>query len=180
VEYFQNIFETTDKNLLFDIFSRVNLQIIDKLRVAHIDEMQYLKDKVGFMGYAQLDPLIVYKKESFEKFQELLASITADTTSMLMRINFSALAQQQQAHLQIIEAVEKNPDLLAKLKSASQIYSADGIVSLGSSPSTKSPLPPFQKGGSDAREMLFSDEDGVEVFEVDGDKADSPSSDVIL
>jgi len=138
-----------------------------------------LKDKVGFMGYAQLDPLIVYKKESFEKFQDLLVRIKSDATSMIMRINFSALVEQQQAQLQIIAAVEKHPEILEKLKAASQqggrvvlqarpsqIYSPDGIVSLG--------------GGQANREMLFSDEDGVEVFEVDGDKADVPSDNKVI
>ena len=179
VEYFQSTFETTDKHLLFTIFRDVHLQVIDKLWVAHIDDMQYLKDKVGFMGYAQLDPLIVYKKESFEKFQDLLVRIKSDATSMIMRINFSALVEQQQAQLQIIAAVEKHPEILEKLKAASQqggrvvlqarpsqIYSPDGIVSLG--------------GGQANREMLFSDEDGVEVFEVDGDKADVPSDNKVI
>jgi hypothetical protein len=94
-----------------------------------------------------------------------------------MRIDFSAIAEQQ-AQIQIMAAVEKHPELLEKLKSASQqgkrlviqaqpaqIYSSDGIVSLGSS-SNKAP--------SQNRELLFSDEDGIEVFEVDGDKADVP------
>jgi len=35
------------------------------------------------MSYAQLDPLVIYKKESFEKFQELLANITNNTASYL-------------------------------------------------------------------------------------------------
>jgi preprotein translocase subunit SecA len=120
VEYFQSAFETLNKQLLFTIFRDVNLQVIDRLRVAHLDEMQYLKDKVGFMGYAQLDPLIVYKKESFEKFQDLLAKITSDTASMLMRVSFTTIANQQETQLKFIEAVEQHPELLEKLKSASK------------------------------------------------------------
>ena len=69
VTYFQNVFEKEDSDLLFEVFRDVHLRVIDKLWIPHIDEMQYLKDKVGFMGYAQMDPLVVYKKESFEKFQ---------------------------------------------------------------------------------------------------------------
>jgi preprotein translocase subunit SecA len=160
VEYFQSVFSTIDKSLLFNIFRDISLQVIDKLRVAHIDEMQYLKDKVGFMGYAQLDPLIVYKKESFEKFQDLLRNVRVDTTTFLMRLDFNAIVQQQQAQLQVLQAVEKHPEILEKLKQAS----------------AQSPL---MKKGNDQREMLFSDEDGIEVFEVDGEKADT-SGEVIL
>jgi preprotein translocase subunit SecA len=165
VEYFQSVFSTLDKHLLFNIFRDVSLQVIDKLWVAHIDEMQYLKDKVGFMGYAQLDPLIVYKKESFEKFQDLLTNIKVDTTTLLMRLDFTSIAQQQQAQLQILEAVEKNPDLLEKLKSASQ------NVRISAQP-TRAPAVKGVEAGGDQRELIFSDEDGVEIFEVDGEKTD--------
>ena len=48
------------------------------------------------MAYAQLDPLVVYKKESFEKFQELISSIINNTALYLMKIDFDLLAQQQQ------------------------------------------------------------------------------------
>jgi preprotein translocase subunit SecA len=159
VEYFQSVFSSIDTPLLFNIFRDISLQVIDRLRVAHIDEMQYLKDKVGFMGYAQLDPLIVYKKESFEKFQDLLRNVKVDTTTFLMRLDFNAIVQQQ-AQFQIIEAAEKHPEILEKLKQAS----------------AQSPL---MQQGNDQREMLFSDEDGIEVFEVDGEKADTPGE-VIL
>jgi preprotein translocase subunit SecA len=151
--------------------------VIDKLWVAHIDEMQYLKDKVGFMGYAQLDPLVVYKKESFEKFQDLLARIKTDTTSMLMRINFNALAEQQQAQVQIIEVGEKKADLLAKLKSASKnipvrVLPTGNAMNTGRGTPTGSAM---NTESNDPRQMLFSDEDGIEIFEVDGEKTDAPT-----
>jgi preprotein translocase subunit SecA len=172
VEYFQSAFETLNKQLLFSIFRDVNLQVIDKLRVAHLDEMQYLKDKVGFMGYAQLDPLIVYKKESFEKFQDLLARIQSDTASMLMRIDFITLANQQEAQLKILEVVEKNPELLEKLKSAS-----NNVNISFSRPQPVASAVVNRAGGTleakDPRTMLFSDEDGVEVFEVDGNEGNT-------
>jgi uncharacterized protein YecA (UPF0149 family) len=73
-----------------------------------------------------------------------------------MRINFTTIAQQQ-AQLQIIETVEKHPEFLEKLKNASQITPLQKRVDLQKSV-----------------EMIFSDEDGVEVFEVDGDKEGMP------
>jgi preprotein translocase subunit SecA len=182
VEYFQAVFSSIDKNLLFNMFRDISLQVIDRLRVAHIDEMQYLKDKVGFMGYAQLDPLIVYKKESFEKFQDLLKNITVDTTTILMRLDFHTIAQQQQAQLQIIAAVEQNPEILEKLKYASAQSPVEkrhqGVHNNGRF--TPHPLSPsLTEGGNDQREMLFSDEDGIEIFEVDGEKADVPAAVII-
>ncbi|MDD4573761.1 MAG: hypothetical protein PHR69_06045, partial [Sphaerochaeta sp.] len=120
VQYFQKMFEEINPELIFTIFRDVNLQVIDRLWVNHIDEMQQLKDKVGFMGYAQLDPLIAYKKESFEKFQELLNRIQRDTATMIMRVDFTTVSEQQAAQLQLMEAVQKDPELLEKLKAASR------------------------------------------------------------
>jgi preprotein translocase subunit SecA len=120
VEYFTETREKYDQNLLFNILRDVNLQVIDKLWVAHIDDMQYLKDKVGFMGYAQMDPLIVYKQESFEKFELLQQNIKADVTTKLMRINYRAVAEQQEAQNLLFEMVQDNPELMDKLKQASK------------------------------------------------------------
>ncbi len=53
------------------ILSQIYIGMIDKYRVNHIDDMQYLREKVGLMGYAQLDPLVIYKKESFAKYKSL-------------------------------------------------------------------------------------------------------------
>ncbi|OQY38679.1 MAG: hypothetical protein B6229_05320 [Spirochaetaceae bacterium 4572_7] len=40
------------------------------------------------MGYAQQDPLVVYKKESYEKFQNLIYSFKHDTTAYMLNVNF--------------------------------------------------------------------------------------------
>ncbi len=122
VEYFTETWDKYDKNLLFNILRDVNLQVIDKLWVAHIDDMQYLKDKVGFMGYAQMDPLIVYKQESFEKFELLLQNIKADVTTKLMRIDYRAVSQEQEAQNLLFEMVQDNPELMDKLKQASKQF----------------------------------------------------------
>ena len=45
------------------VIATTYLQVIDKYRVQHLDAMQYLRDKVGLMSYAQQDPLVIYKKE---------------------------------------------------------------------------------------------------------------------
>ncbi len=167
VEYFQFAFEEIDDNILFAVFRDVNLHIIDKLWIDHIDEMQALKDKVGFMGYAQMDPLIMYKKESFDKFQDLLARIKCDTTTMLMRIDFRGISEQQKAQIQIMDAVKSDPELLQKLKQAS-----------GNIKAVQKSMPKQQP--QDRRSVLFEDEDGVEVFEADDNNEIDDTSDVIL
>ena len=183
VEYFTDMRDKYDQNLLFSILRDVNLQVIDKLRVAHIDDMQYLKDKVGFMWYAQMDPLIVYKQESFEKFELLLQNIKADATTKLMRIDYRAVAQEQEVQHQLFEMVQDNPQLMEKLKEASkqfgwripvQISKKDGKVILKA---WDNKLPQIN---NDPRKMIFEDEDWIEVFETDDIEKKPVSEWVIL
>ena len=183
VEYFTETREKYDQALLFNILRDVNLQVIDKLRVAHIDDMQYLKDKVGFMGYAQMDPLIVYKQESFEKFELLQQNIKADTTTKLMRIDYRAVAEQQEMQNQLFEMVQDNPELMEKLKQASkqfwwkvpvQISKKDGKVVIQAWNKA------IAQASSDPRKMIFEDEDWVEVFDADDIGKAWPSEWVIL
>ncbi|MBQ2599814.1 hypothetical protein II582_00075 [bacterium] len=46
IERLESGFAKLDTNRLYDVFRDVLLFHLDKLRVAHIDEMQYLRDKV--------------------------------------------------------------------------------------------------------------------------------------
>ncbi len=105
---------------MYLILKDVFLHHLDKLWVEHIDTMQYLRDKVGFMGYAQQDPLVVYKKESFEKFQNLNYMYKFETTLQLMYIDFVMLAEQEHLNQNII-AEENSEDqaFIGKLKAVS-------------------------------------------------------------
>lgn len=97
-----------------DICARVAINIIDRYWIAHIDEMQYLRDKVGLMGYAQLDPLVIYKKESFDKYQALLHTIKYSTIITLANTDFSQIAQNMIAAFQ----QQENNAMMQKLQSA--------------------------------------------------------------
>jgi preprotein translocase subunit SecA len=69
-----------------------------------------------------MDPLIVYKQESFEKFEQLLQNIKADTTTKLMRIDYRRVAEEQEMQNQLFEMVQDNPELMEKLKQASKQF----------------------------------------------------------
>jgi len=51
------------------------LQIIDQQWKDHLLNVDHLKEGIGLRGYGQRDPLIEYKKESFEIFQEMMERI---------------------------------------------------------------------------------------------------------
>ena len=63
----------------------VLLQIIDEQWVAHLQDMDHMKEGIGLRGYGQMDPLREYKKESFALFEELMGRIREETLSTLSR-----------------------------------------------------------------------------------------------
>jgi preprotein translocase subunit SecA len=58
-----------------EIERRVLLSVVDELWRDHLREMDLMKEGIGFRAYAQKDPLIEYKKESFLLFQQLVTYI---------------------------------------------------------------------------------------------------------
>jgi preprotein translocase subunit SecA len=73
----------------------IMLQTVDNLWKDHLLSMDHLKEGIGLRGYAQQDPLIVYKKEGFELFQDLIGRIKEETLAILFRIQ---LAEPQSLH----------------------------------------------------------------------------------
>ncbi|MDF1592622.1 MAG: preprotein translocase subunit SecA [Desulfobacterales bacterium] len=67
----------------------VMLQTVDTLWKDHLLSMDHLKEGIGLRGYAQQNPLIVYKKEGFEMFQEMISRVKEETLAVLFRIQIS-------------------------------------------------------------------------------------------
>ncbi|MCS7224059.1 MAG: SEC-C metal-binding domain-containing protein [Armatimonadetes bacterium] len=55
------------------------LRVIDEKWRDHLANMEYLREHIGLRGYAQRDPLVEYRKEAYEMFQEMLQSIRQET-----------------------------------------------------------------------------------------------------
>jgi preprotein translocase subunit SecA len=62
------------------------LQVIDSQWKDHLLEMDHLKEGIGLRGYGQRDPLIEYKKESFDMFQSMLDRIEEDAVRYVFLI----------------------------------------------------------------------------------------------
>jgi preprotein translocase subunit SecA len=67
----------------------VMLQNVDNLWKDHLLSMDHLKEGIGLRGYAQQDPLIVYKKEGFELFNDMISRIKEETLGILFRIQLA-------------------------------------------------------------------------------------------
>jgi preprotein translocase subunit SecA len=84
------IYEAKEKTLgpaAMREFERIILlQVIDTQWKDHLLGMDYLKEGIGLRGYGQRDPLIEYKKESYDMFQAMLDRIEEDTVRYLFLI----------------------------------------------------------------------------------------------
>jgi len=64
----------------------VMLQTVDNLWKDHLLSMDHLKEGIGLRGYAQQNPLLVYKKEGFDMFQGMIGRVKEETLGILFRI----------------------------------------------------------------------------------------------
>jgi len=62
------------------------LQIIDSAWKRHLLVMDHLKEAIGFRGYGQKDPLVEYKKESYEYFEQMRFGYEDEIISYLYRV----------------------------------------------------------------------------------------------
>ncbi len=62
------------------------LKNIDSFWMDHLEHMERVREGIGFQGYAQQDPLVVYKKEAYGIFQNLLANINRSIVSAIFKV----------------------------------------------------------------------------------------------
>jgi preprotein translocase subunit SecA len=70
----------------------IMLNIIDAQWKDHLLSLDHLKQGIGLVGYGQKDPLVEYKKQSFDMFQEMLDRI--DTSTIRSLFNLQVVAEQ--------------------------------------------------------------------------------------
>ena len=68
----------------------IMLSVLDGLWKEHLLNMDHLKEGIGLRGYAQQDPLVAYKKESFEMFESMMLRFQEDTARHLFRMQILA------------------------------------------------------------------------------------------
>jgi len=62
------------------------LHVVDEKWIGHLQAMDYLREGIHLRGYAQIDPLVAFKKEAYEYFQELQNNIQRDIISLMFHL----------------------------------------------------------------------------------------------
>ena len=87
----------------------IMLNIIDAQWKDHLLSLDHLKQGIGLVGYGQKDPLVEYKKQSFDLFQEMLDRI--DTTTIRSLFNLQVVSEQAPETLQQRRAARRPASL---------------------------------------------------------------------
>jgi len=74
----------------------ITLQTVDQRWREHLLAMDHLKEGIGLRGYAQQNPLIEYKREGLEMFQEMIDRIKGEIIQMLFRIQVATQEETEQ------------------------------------------------------------------------------------
>ena len=81
------------ENITREIERHIILQTVDTRWKEHLLSMDHLKEGIGLRGYAQQDPLRIYRKEGFDMFQGLMERVKDEIVEILFKIQISSPSQ---------------------------------------------------------------------------------------
>ena len=79
-----------------EIERMVLLRNIDTKWIDHIDSMDQLRKGISLRSYGNVDPVLEYKKEGFEMFEDLTAAIQDDTITLLLKAELQKVPKKQE------------------------------------------------------------------------------------
>ena len=91
---YQDRTEKLGEELMSLLEKRIMLQVINDRWMDHLQIIDYVREGIGLRGYGQIDPLIAYKRETFDLFQNTLRLIRDQS----VRAVFQAQVYQEPAH----------------------------------------------------------------------------------
>ena len=74
----------------------VMLKVVDEKWMNHIDSMDELKNGIGLRAYGQQDPVVKYRIEGMDMFDEMISDIKVDVTKILMNIRQQGETKRQE------------------------------------------------------------------------------------
>ncbi|HOB53938.1 MAG TPA: preprotein translocase subunit SecA [Acidobacteriota bacterium] len=97
------VFEDKERQLGPEFMRRLEryimLQVLDAQWKDHLLALDHLKEGIGLRGYGQKDPLVEYKRESFDLFNDLLNRIEEESVRLLWLVE-ARVADRQEEHMQ--------------------------------------------------------------------------------
>jgi preprotein translocase subunit SecA len=133
----------------------VMLSVLDGLWKDHLLAMDHLKEGIGLRGYAQQDPLVAYKKESFDIFEAMMMRFQEDTARHLFRMQIIGPDGTPVETAEQLASLQATPQQTIEGSSAPQL--ASGTASAAPGETFGAPVIPVRQPSTtiDALEREF-------------------------
>ena len=89
--------EYPDAEQIREIERVVLLKVIDNKWMAHLDDMDALREGIGLQAYGQRDPVVEYKMQGYEMYEAMMASIQEETVRILFHIRVEQKVERESA-----------------------------------------------------------------------------------
>ncbi|MFZ5596390.1 MAG: preprotein translocase subunit SecA [Bacillota bacterium] len=96
LELYEQREEELGRENMREIERVVTLKIVDERWMDHLDAMDQLREGIGLRAYGQKDPLVEYKFEGYEMFQNMIATIQEEVVKYIFRVNLVHREEQPQ------------------------------------------------------------------------------------
>ncbi len=130
--------ETDGKSIKSDIEKAVTLAILDENWKEHLRSMDELKTSTNMASFEQKDPLVVYKMESYNLFEELISRINEKTTSYLAKGDLQVAAPSEIREARVPRRVV-TPPVLVNRRSEPEPVSAQASAARAAAESVSKP-----------------------------------------
>ncbi len=110
-QFYKNKEKEAGEELLRELERYITLQVLDSLWKEHLHLLDRLRESVSLRGYAQRDPLVEYKKEAFELFEDMFYKLKYNTLEYLYKVQLVSeeelKEQEEELKKQAEETLEK-------------------------------------------------------------------------
>ncbi len=88
--------EFPEAEMMREVERVILLKVIDRKWMAHIDDMDQLRQGIGLQAYGQRDPVVEYKLSGYDMFDEMTENIRQDTVRLLFRVKLEQKVEREQ------------------------------------------------------------------------------------
>ena len=89
------VLQAPDEKMMIEVEKYILLHSFDEMWVDHLVAVEYLRTGIGLRGYAQHDPLVEYKKETYRMFNELLSLIQKEVVYSIYKVGITIRTENE-------------------------------------------------------------------------------------
>jgi len=127
VSNLEDAYKSQGKSIIKDFEKAVTLSIVDESWKDHLRQMDELKQSANNATYEQKDPLLIYKKEAFTLFKEMLSKLNRESASFIFK---GAILKQDASEVEDAKVIEQDqePELVTSRNEQEALNGGDTQV----------------------------------------------------